>query len=253
MTQAITTTGPNAVATQAMVTRVAALHETILRDPHYRDTLPVPLAASVRKDLDKYRLDLHARLRPISMASAERDTVRKGLGILLQSYNSYSSDPKGTLDAYCAMLSDQPAWAILDALADFRDGRVYDTNSHGERVRFTLDKAPTATRILDQVKKHTDATEAERARVVRLLAVNRYLPPPVPEAERERVGGLMQGLASGMAMTQENFRAQDRAKTRAEADEARERARRITEDARNRRRADDIASQDRAASEAHAG
>jgi len=234
----VETNSSKAIEAQRVSARVGVLHASIERDPHYRYTLPAPLTPSVRKELEAYRRDLHARLRPIAMAQAEQATVRKGLAMLLQSYPSTRGDPAATLDAYCAMLRDQPVWAILAALGDFRDGNVYDVNSQGDRVRFTLDHAPSAARILDQSKKHTDSVVEERGKVTRLLSITRIAPPEGTPEMREKIGKLLTDLAVGMAAGADSERQLDREKARAEAQSARERAARIVEEATRRRRAE---------------
>lgn len=237
MAQEVTKTGTDAVSS-AMYQRVGALYASIDRDEGFRDILPVPLTATERRELESYRTGLHAKLRPISMATAEQATARKAIGVMLQSYiNARSGDPGGTLDAYVAYLRDQPVWAILAALDDFRHRRVFDLNAEGDKVPFTLDHAPSAARILDQVKKHTNAIEDERGRVVRLLAITRYSPPPVPPEEAERVHKLLRGLADHMSVNVDAARRAEREKIRAEADAARERARRIIDDAKRKRAA----------------
>ena len=232
MAQELTTAStPNALTAQTRV-RVGALVATIERDAHYQDTLPAPLSKADRKDLEAYRRDLHARLRPASEASADMLTVRKAIAALLQSYvNAKTADPTATLGAYVSFLSDQPAWAVLAAVDDFRNRRVFDLNAEGDKVYFTLDHAPSAARILFQVKKHTDALEDERARAMRLLAITHFVQPEVSDEMRAKVGEQMRQLADSLKMRSAKVVAEDRVKIRAEAEEARARARRIKDNA----------------------
>lgn len=238
MAQEITTTiDARAIAAHPARSRVASLHALIDRDSHYRDTLPAPLSPTDRKDLEAYRRDLHATLRAISMAKAEQTTARAAVGTLLQTYiNARSGDYAGTLDAYVAFLRDQPLWAILAALEDFRHGRVFDLDAEGGKVPFTIDHAPSAARILDQVKKHTAAMEDERGRVMRLLAITKVREPEISEAERERVAVQIRLLADQLTGRSERDRAQELGKTRAEAEAARARAKRIVQEAATRRK-----------------
>lgn len=233
--------------------RLAALYALIDNDDGYGpDALPVPLSANDRHLIQDYRRDLHARLRPISDAMAERDKAQAAIAIFLGGYlNAKTSDPKGTSAVYVMQVMDQPLFAIMEALDDFRNGRVFDIGKEGEKIPFTIDHAPSAPRLLDQVKKRSADTFEERFKCDRLLRITKTSPPPVSEAERERVGVLLKNLAGNMGMQNALDRKKSLEKTRAEADEARSRAQRIISDAQARRVAADRASQDQAAAEAH--
>jgi len=97
------------------------------------------------------------RLRPISEKRAELEAVKKAMGAFLGAYlNIRTGDQGGAVALYVAHLSEYPLAAIMEALGDFKNGRVIDrTDAEGNPVYFTLDHAPSAFRILDQVKKHT--------------------------------------------------------------------------------------------------
>jgi hypothetical protein len=238
MAQELTTTDPDKARAQ-LVVRVGSLYSGIERDARRKcDTLPAPIDTATRKQLDGYRRDLHGRLQPISVAVAHREKAASAVALFLAGYlNTRTGDPAGTVRAYVAMLFDQPLFAILQALDDFKNRRVvdhYDANQNP--VYFTLDYAPSAPRLLDQVKKCAGPTQEERHKVTRLLAIEHVSEPEVPEAERERVAVHMRKLADSLSMKNARIRDQEREKSRAEANEARERAARIVHEATERRR-----------------
>jgi hypothetical protein len=238
MTNELITTTDKALA-QRLRARVGSLYSLIERDDHYRDALPAPINRAERKELEGYRRDLHARLSPASLSRGAMESVAKAVGVLLQAYvNVRSGDMSATLAAYVAFVQDQPAWAILAAIDDFRQGRVYDMDSEGNKIPFTLDHAPSAPRIVNQVEKHTIEIVEERGKVTRLLAIEKIVAPEVSEEERERVGAHMRRLADSITMKNERIRAAEMEQARGEAQEARERAARIVEEATRRRRAD---------------
>lgn len=219
--------------------RVGSLHAGIERDHHLRDTLPLPIDPKTRKELEEYRRDLHGRMRGIGLSAADRQTAGKAIGIFLMGYlNARTVDTSATLAAYLAALSDMPLFAILDAIDDFKNRRVFDIDQTGARIPFTIDHAPSAPRLLDQVKKRCEPILEERGKVSRLLAVKQIAPPPPDPEMVKKLGGLMRNLADNMKHKREAERAQEWEKIRAEADEARARAARIVQEATSRRRAD---------------
>lgn len=232
--------------------RLATLYALIEDDGYGVDTLPVQLAAPDRKLVQDYRRDLHSKLRPISEAMADRDKSQAAIAIFLGGYlNAKTNDPKGTSQVYVMQVMDQPLFALMAALDDFRHGRVFDINRDGEKIPFTIDHAPSAPRLLDQVKKCAADTYGERFKCDRLLRITKTTPPPVSDAQREKVGKLLRNLADSMNMRGEADRRSSLEKTRAQADESRARAARIISDAAARRVAEDRASQDAAAAEAN--
>lgn len=220
--------------------RVAALYSSIQRDHHLRDTLPAPIDRETRKAMEEHRRALHARLRGIGEAIADRQAAGKAIGAFLLGYlNARSVDVQQTLASYVSTMNDQPLFAVLMAIDDFKNGRVFDIDpKDGSRIPFTIDHAPSAPRLLDQVKKCVGPTQEERHKVTRLLAVEKIRQPDLPPEERERVGYLMSDLASKMKMQAAADRERDVQKIRAEADEARARAARIVQEATARRRAE---------------
>jgi hypothetical protein len=240
MTQELITTDDNAQQVARVSARVSSLYADIQRDHrHHRDTLSAPIDPATRKQLQNYRRDLHAHLQPIGNSPSHRQAAGKAIGELLDGYlNAKSNDKHVTMAAYLSTLVDQPLFAILQAVDDFKNRRVFDIGKDGERIPFTIDHAPSAPRLLDQVKKCVGPTQEERHKVTRLLAVEKIREPDLPPEERERVGYLMSDLASKMKMQAAADREMDVKKIRAEADEARARAARIVQEATARRRAE---------------
>lgn len=229
---------------------ISALYGSIERDRQGCDTLPALLSPDQRQDLREQRRSLHQQQRPISMAVGEQTTAQAAIALFLGAYiNARTSDPQGTSRAYVAQMLDQPLFAIMQALDDFRQGRVYDRDKAGEYVQFTLDYAPSAPRLLDQVKKWSDANKAQSLKIERLLAITKASDrlPDNPEMV-DRISKLMAGLADNLKTNLDVERQQQRQEIRAEAEEARLRAQRIMEQARRRNADADQASQE---AEAH--
>lgn len=229
--------------------RVGLLYASIGKDDRCRcDTLPAPIDQDTRKQLQEYRRNLHARLQPISLSVAERERAGSAIALFLGCYlNVRTSDPAGTTLAYVSTLLDQPLFAIMEALDDFRGGRVYDIGTEGQRIRFTLDHAPSAPRLLDQVKKRAADVQEARHKVTRLLAIEKIAEPEVSAAERDRVAEQLRRLADSLLMKRAHERQGEREKIRAEAQEARDRAERIQAEALRRNEEADWASQEQAA------
>lgn len=247
MTNQLTITGANEIDAQRvrLTSLVATLYGSVEWNRGYYE-LPKPLSVSTRRELENYQQALHARLRPISMAQAEKLTVRKALATLLQGYLNAKGDFTAILDAYVGLLQDQPQWAILAALDDFRNHRVFDLNAEGDRVYFTVDHAPSAPRVLDQAKKIADAYREEWGKIDRLLKITRVKPQDrqisTEEAARVREGilALSQRLSSGIVRD----RTEEQAKRRAEIEAANARTARIMEEARRRNADAEGASQE---------
>jgi hypothetical protein len=222
-----------------IATRVASLYSSIERDHHLRDALPAPIDKNTRKILEEYRRGLHARLRSISESVAERQTAGKAIGAFLLGYlNARSSDAPVTLATYVSTVNDQPLFAILQALDDFRHGRVFDIDpKDGSRTPFTIDHAPSAPRLLDQVKKRAAEVQGEKYKVTRLLAIDKVTEPEVAPEEKARVAEHMQRLAESLKIGRDKLRAAERERIRGEAQEARDRAAQIKQNATKRRMA----------------
>lgn len=234
MPNELTTVDAKAVAAQDFSAAVDRAYRSITRDG-VGEMLAAPLDSGFRRALQDYRREMHAKLRPISMAAAEEARAKTAIGFFLQGYiNAKSNNPTATVESYAAMLRDQPLWAIMDAIADFQNGRVFDVDLEGRRVPFTLDHAPTGPRLLAQVKKCTESVVAERHKAIKLLSITRIEPQQNPEVTK-RIADLMNGLASEMKVGAATIRAQERQKIRAEADAARDRAARIKHEAALRR------------------
>jgi len=237
----IKTSGEEAAQLHALV---GSLYGTIGRDDRHRcDTLPARINSETRKDLQAYRQHLHSRLQPICNSLAERERAKSALQVFLGGYLNIKADREGASNSYIEMMRDQPLFAIMRAIDDFKDGRVFDIGREGERIPFTLDHAPSAPRMLDQIKKRAADVQAERHKVTRLLAIEKVSEPEVSEAERERVAAHMRGLADSLTMKATNIRVEELKKVREEAQAARDRSARIIQEARQRREEADFASQ----------
>lgn len=234
----------NAQQIARLSTHVGSLYAGIERDERRRcDTLPAAISLDVRKELQNYRRDLHSRLQPIGNSVAHREKAQSAIALFLGSYlNARTNDPAGTSRAYVAMLLDQPLFAILAALDDFKNRRVVDHYDAADNpIYFTIDHAPSGPRILDQVKKCAAGLQGERHKVTRLLSISVIRESEVSDAQRERVGKLMRELADSLAMKNAHIREEEIKNIRAEADEARARAARIRQEGTERRRREQAA------------
>jgi hypothetical protein len=203
-----------------------------------QDFLPAPPAASLRKQMEARHAEIRTALRPISMARAEQERAAKIVAGLLGAYtNLKTANPQALVAGYVAHLAEQPLFAIIAACDDFKHGRVYDIGSEGQRIPFTLDHAPSAFRLLDQVKKRAADLQGERYRIGRVLCARQAMRRAISEDEAQRVAAGMATLASDFGLRLAVERKENVDRTRREAQEARDRARRITEDATARRRA----------------
>jgi hypothetical protein len=208
------------------------------------ETLPRLPGHEARSALQARAVDLHAALRPISLASEEMKRAAEACAHLLGAYaNNRVADPLGQAKLYATHLQDQPLFAIRQACDDFRNRRVFDVNSDGDRVYFTLDHAPSAFRLLDQVKKIADAYRAEHWKISRVLKITHIKPENrhISTEEAESVARQIRELAARLGSGLDVERAQERERIRREAQEARDRAKRIIENAA-RARADETAA-----------
>jgi hypothetical protein len=212
---------------------------TSIRREGGRDTLPNLPVPAVRAQMAERQAALRAVLRPISQATAEQERACKAVAALLGGYlNVKVANPMATAAGYTATLGDQPLFAILRAIDDFKNHRVVDhVDKEGNEILFTMDHAPSAYRLLDQVKKCAAEAQTEHYKIGKVLAVTAVRTRPVmtPDEERYVAEGLAR-LASGMLKRATRDAEAERQKTRAEAAEARDRAQRIIQDAAARRR-----------------
>jgi|SRR5882672_9491904 len=230
-----------AIAVARLQEAVGKLYRSIEKDRDGSDMLPALPSPDTRKGLEERRRALHGKLRSISLAQAEQDRARGAIAMFLGAYiGARSADPDGTSRLYVGHLMDQPLFAIMQALDDFRHGRVFDLNDDGKRIPFTLDYAPSAFRVLDQVKKRAADVQEENFQILRILAVKKVISvPSLSNEERERVAEQMRLLANGLMQRASIIREKERALVKAEADQARDRAQKILQDARHRRAAAD--------------
>jgi hypothetical protein len=241
----VTTERSAALVTARLQSTVDSLYQSIERDRRGVDSLPALLSPVVRKELTDRRRALHGKLRPISLAGAELEAARKAVAGFLGGYlNIRTDNAAAAVAGYVAHLSGQPMFAILAAIDDFKNRRVFDIGAEGQRVPFTLDHAPSAYRLLDQVKKHASDVQAEHFKITRLLAITKTTDDPgVSPEEQARVAASLAELTATMGRSLTATRDEDRRKASAEAQEARDRARRIVDEARRRNSELNAASQ----------
>ncbi len=216
---------------------VENMYRSIERDRSGADTLPALPSHGLRKELTQRKRRLYAMLRPVSMAVGEQQRVREVIGALLGAYevSLRLGNLKATAAGYVAHLGDQPLFAIIAAVEDFKHNRVYDIGKDGERVPFPLDRVPNAFRLLDQVKKHAADVQAEHYQIGCVLSVTRQSDAPsISPEEQEQVADGLRLLVSGLTKRVTAQQEADREKIRAQAQEARDRTARILADARRR-------------------
>lgn len=221
----------------------------IERDHRARvDTLPTLPSHAQRSLMQARSVELHGALRPITYADADMVNATTLLRLFLGGYLNLKSDnPEQTARAYVKVyLGDQPLWAIIQACNDFKNHRVYDLDSEGKKIPFTLDYAPSGARMRSQCQKITERFREEQGRLSRVLAITVAKPAErhisTEEATRVREGilALSQRLSSGIVRE----RAEDQAKRRAEIEAANARTARIMEEARRRNADAEGASQE---------
>ncbi len=199
-----------------------------------QDAMPMLPTPSVRSELVERQRCLRTLLRPISEAMAERDRAKKSIAFLLGGYlNIKSENKEAIVEGYTAHVSKYPVFAIVEACADFANHRVVDRyDDEGNPVMFTLDHAPSAFRLLDQVKKRTADAQEEAAKIERVLAITTVKTfPTISKQEADRIQRGFEDLAKSLSMGANSVVAGERDKIRAEAQDARDRAAKIKEDA----------------------
>lgn len=243
MANDLTTTQNNAVSTDAQAlaqlqTTVDRFFAAITREG-ITDTLPNLPAHEVRVRMQTRQVALRAHLRPISMAVAEQEHARRAIAALLGGYlNIYAENKAAVAAGFTAHVGEQPLFAILQACDDFKNHRVVDhVDKNGNDVLFTMDRAPSAFRLLDQVKKCAEAAQMEAHKIGKVLAITktRGRPALTPDEERYVADGMAK-LAAGMLRGATKEAEDNRRKVREEAAAARDRAQRIIQDAAARRR-----------------
>lgn len=230
----------NQMALAGLQEAVQRLYGSIEREGGH-DVLPSLPAPQVRARMRERQLTLRSVLRPISLASEEQKRARDAIAGLLGGYlNIRTDNPAAIAAGYTAHLGEQPLFAILAACDDFRHHRVVDyVNDEGKEVYFTLDHAPSAFRLLDQVKKRAADAQSEHFQINRVLAITKIKPRALmTEDEERRVAEGLRTLANGMLKRVTKDAEEERKKNSAEAAAARDRMRGIIEEAARRRAAD---------------
>lgn len=224
-------------------------NDLIERDHRARvDTLPTLPSHAQRSLMQARSVELHSALRPITYADADMVNATTLLRLFLGGYLNLKSDnPEQTARAYVKVyLGDQPLWAIIQACNDFKNHRVFDLDSEGKQIPFTLDFAPSGARMRSQCQKITERFREEQGRLSRVLAITmakpaeRHISKEESAKVLEGILALSRRLASGI----NSDRAAQREKRRAELAAAKERTDRIMEEARRRNADAEGASQE---------
>lgn len=237
MANDLTTTESGSVSTETVTlgglqVTVRRLYGAIEKDGT-RDTLPALPSPSLRARMRERQLALGQALRPISTSVAARERAMNTIAALLGGYLNIKSDnPQALAAGYTAHLAEQPLFAILQACDDFKNRRVYDLNADGERVPFTIDYAPSAFRLLDQVKKCAGDALEEHHQIGRVLAVKHVaVEKKISAEEQDRVHAALRLRSMELSESVDAGRRDDMARTKREAREARDRAAKIIKDA----------------------
>jgi hypothetical protein len=205
-----------------------------------RETLPNLPSPQVRGRMRERQLALRSSLRPISEVGEEMVRAKRMMLAFLGAYPYIkTTNADATASGYVAHLSGQPLFAIAAALDDFKHHRVVDHHDKdGQAVMFTLDHAPSAYRLLDQVKLRAADLQSESYKIGRVLAITRATSrPAISKAEQDRVAAGLQALAAHMAGKADEAQKAHLKELRENAQAARDRAARITENARRQREA----------------
>ena len=229
------TIATNAIVLGELQTVVQQLYAAIEKDGT-EDVLPSLPPRELRGRMRARQLDLNAALRPISMATEDQKRAREVIAGLLGGYLNIRSDQHQAIAAgYTAHMGEQPLFAIRQACDDFKHRRVYDWIDE-KQVPFTIDHAPSAFRLLDQVKKCAADMREEHHRIGRLLAVKHVaITRRIDPEEQARVAAGLRDLAANFGLKAVDEDRAMREKTRLEAQEARDRADRITQEGARRR------------------
>lgn len=240
MANDLTITGSTSVSTETvslagLQTTVGRLYAAIDKEGSH-DVLPALPPPQLRQRMRARQLDLHALLRPISMATEDQKRAREAIAALLGGYLNIRSDQHQAIaGGYTAHMADQPLFAIRQACDDFKNRRVYDWIDE-KKVPFTIDYAPSAFRLLDQVKKCAADAREEYHQIGRVLAVKKVITERrISEDEQARVVAAMRLRAMDLGTSAEISRRADAEKIRTDAAEARDRAKQITQEGARRR------------------
>jgi hypothetical protein len=174
--------------------------------------------------------DLSSLLRPASLAAAETARIGEAVGMMLGGWrNLKEGNPAEIIAGYTMLLKELPVWAVVKACGEFARGEAIEVVNGVER-RMSPDWAPSAARVYTVARDHITAQVAESNRLHRLLSC-RKISVAVDPAARERVGALLKDFSGGMTERVRKERDADRIRIEALAQEARDRAAKIREDA----------------------
>lgn len=130
-------------------------------------------------------------LMPINSA-ADREQIGGALTRMFARYPNTGAmtNPRGTIAAYVAALTDLPLWATLAAIEDIERGAVEGLSP---------DFAPSAPRIYQTAEQHVAPLRGEKVRIETVLGARIDAQVERDPAEAARVGAQMRALADGTA------------------------------------------------------
>jgi hypothetical protein len=196
------------------------------------DSLPRLPTVQERTRLHNRMRDLTALLRPASLSMAEREQVKAAVALMLSGWilqQGRNINPDDVIGAYTTLLCDLPVWAVVKTCGEFARGEAIEV-INGEERKLSPEFAPSAPRVHAVARRHIEDQIAEESRLRRILDCKRIAVSANPEVQA-RVARLFNQMADGMRGRAEKDRAEERAAAAKGADEARDRAAKIREEA----------------------
>jgi hypothetical protein len=150
-----------------------------------------------RAKLEQRGASLVSMLRPVGQSMTDKAALAKTLAEFFLGYPSLrNADAEVMLAAYVADLSELPLFAIRLALADIKQGRVYEEGRDGRKVPISPDFPPATPRIIAQAQRRSEPTYALRAAVMTALGIKRVAAPPLPPEKAAALGKSLKELAA---------------------------------------------------------
>lgn len=174
--------------------------------------------------------DLTAVLRPAEMAQAEMGTIGQAVGMMLGGWrNLKEGNPKEIIAGYTMVLKELPVWAVVRACGDFARGEAFEVVD-GVEKKLSPDWAPSVARVYSVARAYMTEQIAEHNLINRLISCKRIAVAVDPEA-RKRVGEMLHDFSAKMGAKVQRERDADRVRSAAAAQEARDRAAAIRDEA----------------------
>lgn len=227
----------DAQAHAALLDVVDKTFKSIQRERDGSETLPALPSKTLRAQLEERKLQLNTMLRPISMSVAAQNQAGAAILALLAGYARFAGEVPAAMNAaYYEHLKDQPLFAIQQACDDFKHGRVFDVDAEGRHIPVSVDHPPSAYRLLVQVKKRAVDRQEEAFKIRKVLSITRTVMPTISEEERARVAEKITALAAALKGQQRVVQEAEKSTINREAQEARDRATKIIQEAKGRPR-----------------